>query len=220
VALVASLAFAALASSSASAISVSPGGNSTIASTSAVSWKNEAGSSFSCGSISGNGQLSGAAGTYSLSFKDCKGALGGGCTTAGQPTGVIKTKPLTVNLEYIDAAKTKYGLGFKPTSGTTFAEFNCGYAVSWLGGVIGQITKPALNTPASTWTVEFAAKASGYQPLYNFLLPTQEWLASGGKTGWYYDYTLQEKTAAATRPMAITAVNNMSWGGVPNTIAP
>lgn len=222
VAMIAALAFAGIAAGSASALSISPSpAPSTFKSNSLVSWTDAAGNKYSCEGITGNGTFSSAsAGTYSLSFNNCNGGLGGVCTTSGQPTGVIKSKPLTINLEYLNAEKTKFAIGFKPTaSDNVFAEYNCGYSGSWTGGVIGQVTSPGLNSPQSEWTVEFAHGTNEYQPKYQYLLPTLEWLESGGTKGWYYDYSMQQHTST-TRAMAITATNKMSFGGVPTKAIP
>lgn len=222
IALAICLAFASVVAGSASAISVSPAPiNSVFTSGSSLVYYQNANGSLQCDSITGNGTFSsGSAGTYNLLFNNCKSPLGGVCTTPGQAVGVIKTKPLTINIEYLNTEKSKFGIGFKPTAvNNIFAEFNCGYGVSWVGGIIGEITSPGLNSPSAKWTVEFAA-TSPTKAAYNFMLPTYEWLASGGKTGWFYNYALQEKLSSTTRPMTIVATNSMDFGGVPTTILP
>lgn len=223
-AIVASLAFAGLAAGSASAVSISPQSlSSTLTSTSEYVVSETSQGSQQCAGIAGNGKFSGgSAGTYSLTFTNCKSPLGGYCTTSGQAAGVIKTKPLTINLEYIDSAKTKFGIGFKPTAAdNVFAEFSCGYSVTWTGGMIGEVTAPGLNSPASNWTLDFASTGTPGKAKYNSLLPTQEWLESGGKKGWYYNYAMQEKKGSGSAlPMAILASTSMSFGGVPATALP
>jgi hypothetical protein len=176
-AIVASLAFAGLAAGSASALSMTPTTNEHFG-TGGVFYFAPAGSATkSCTSSSSSGKaLTATTGEIKITFKGCNSPFAP-CTSSGQASGTITTGNLNYQLVYLDAAKTKFGLMLIPPdaqlinlpppfdgnngkvdpSTGTFATFVCtGWSYKWIGSILGQITKPALNVAASQVTLEFA----------------------------------------------------------------
>lgn len=150
-ALVAVLAFAGLAASSASALSISPSSMTGSVSGSTFTWQAAGGPAFSCESSSGFFKATGSTSGLieEVKLRGCSGSLFGfkvNCTTSGQPTGTIALSNLNASLVYLDAAKTKFGYKLTPV-GESVASFSCGSSsYKWTGSVLGQITQPPLNT--------------------------------------------------------------------------
>jgi len=89
------------------------------------------------------------------------------CTTAGQPSGTIKTNQLEGQLGYINLAEKKVGLVLKPKSpATLFAEFECEHSGSKLaikvrGEIIGEITPVnKLVDPGEHFTLNYVPNVS------------------------------------------------------------
>jgi hypothetical protein len=163
-ALIASLAFAGLATANASALSLDA--------PSVFSPKLSNEGFISMGSniyaCTGGGWNSGqfttkTSGEITLTFKGC-GASGFTLTTPGQEKGTIKTSSLTMKPVYLDAAHTKFGLLLSPPASGIFAEvLYGGIPVAWKGSLIGQITSPGLMGKSKDFTLNFAKAGTGQQ---------------------------------------------------------
>lgn len=147
------------------------------------------GFSIKCGGGTGTGTFtsSNVKGTQVLNFKECaSGPFGGTCTSPGASAGHIITSPLTSTLVYLDAAKTKFGFKLDPGA-SPFAEVACGVLGTYkiTGVLLGQITKPGLNTWANAFETTFSAVGSeqafeqveGAGTKYHL-----NWVSSGGAT--------------------------------------
>jgi len=164
--LLASLALAGFAAGSASALSFKPANTSLTGAGGGVVWQAAGGPAYSCASseLSSMQSVGGTGGSINEPrLRGCKTVVLGftvNCTTAGQPTGTILASKLNFSLVWLDAAKTKFGFKLTPQSGA-FAEFNCGGTpVKWTGSVLGQITKPPLNTASTQALLSFTASGS------------------------------------------------------------
>jgi len=142
---------------------------------------------------------SGTTGTADIAFTGCRapnlGVGGSICTTAGSPSGTIRTKILTVRPAYLNAEKTKYGVEmqgagggldpFKDPAGTV-ATFACGVggSVRTLSGVITVQIENPLNVETKSFSGfvnEATQKAGGgiyHIGLYDggkVVTPTASW---------------------------------------------
>jgi hypothetical protein len=83
------------------------------------------------------------------------------CTSAGQPTGTVETKPLTENTGCISKTKNEAGVDFKAASGELLAEFSCegGISAKVRASVIGHVTP--LNSPSLTSELNLIPNGSG-----------------------------------------------------------
>jgi hypothetical protein len=175
--LMATLAFAGIAAANASALSIDKTESFLTSATSSINFKWN-GNVGTCENSSGSGSFTTAkTGTAVLTFTGCKytGIGTTYCTTPGQPTGTIKTKTLGMQLTYLDAAHSGYGLVFKGEGGKEegyeifgwtglFAEVKCGgISKDWIGALVGAITSPALNQASSKASLSFAEGGSGQQ---------------------------------------------------------
>jgi opacity protein-like surface antigen len=164
-ALVASLALAGLAASSASALSLSrnieaTGGGGQFTFAAAGQQTNSCSSSEL--HLRATSSTSGV--IDNLKLKGCKMLIFGfsaNCTSPGQVAGTIALSNMNFSLVYLDAAKTKFGMKLDPVSGPV-AEFTCGgsYSYKWTGSILGQIVKPPLNVFTTSTTLKFAATGS------------------------------------------------------------
>jgi|GEM_PF-2008747 len=167
-ALVAVLAFAGLAASSASALSIEPSEPGEMTGTGegpALTFRAANGPTYTCAKSESIWNASGGTGgQIDLTLRDCKLEFFGViayCTTAGQYKGTIVSSKLNYTVVYLDAAKTKFGYKLTPVSGN-FAEFSCttGGSYKWTGSVLGQITEPALNVGTNSANLQFTASGS------------------------------------------------------------
>jgi hypothetical protein len=167
-ALTASLAIAALAAGSASALSlVNEKGEApfrTITIQAGATTVSASTGAWSCSSVAAAGALLDATSgeLQGLAFKGCSSG-GIPCTTAGQATGTILTPSLSMKLVYLDALKTQFGMLFTPPAGTPFAQCSAfGMPNTWTGSLIGQIVKPAFGVSSNSATLLFEG-AKGQQ---------------------------------------------------------
>ncbi|HEX5592948.1 MAG TPA: hypothetical protein VFX35_06340 [Solirubrobacterales bacterium] len=165
-ALAVSLIIAALAASSASALSFAPNKGlfpalfTSKAGLAEIRVLNEG--PHSCSGATSSGKfVNGTSGEIKLTYTGCVfrpfGGSGTPCTSPGQASGTIVTTNLSFTLVYLDAAHTKYGLLLSPPGAgglvpPVFAEAECaGWGKEkWLGELMGQIISPALGAPMST----------------------------------------------------------------------
>lgn len=189
------LAFAAVAASSASALSVSgltthtgSGGSITISPANSFA--------RSCSSTTSIGKTtSSTTGEITFTFSGCRTNTQIGevvCTGSGMAAGTFKTATLQYKLVYLDDAKTKPGLilippgaeyypaenpGFeflnnqvKPGTGTV-ANYSCSGlgAVEWKGAFLAKIASPGLNTPTKSAKLEFGSAAGTHISGVNLL---------------------------------------------------
>jgi len=202
-ALVASLLLSGLVAGSALALSYSPA-PSTASITGGWLVLNVAGAEnklVECEKYIGSASFSsGTTGNASLEFTGCKAPRMWveplKCTTAGAPTGTIRTKLLTVRPAYLNAEKTKYGVEMQGEGGGldplkeplgTVATFECGggTGVRTLSGVITvEITNPLnVETKKFNGVINEATQKAGGGPWHLGL-------SEGGKvvtpsTSWY-----------------------------------
>jgi hypothetical protein len=102
-----------------------------------------------------------------LTFSNCtENLFGGKCTSAGEPTGSIKTTDLTGhNVKLEPSPSTLRGVLLTPKEGH-FATFTCPIFTFRVGGtgVIGELTSPtACNAVSNVATVKFQSVAEGTQ---------------------------------------------------------
>lgn len=120
--------------------------------------------------VSAIGEFGSFAGEAELTFRDCKeSTLNASCTTAGEPTGTVKTKVLPVRLTYLDDGSPGIAFEANESSGK-FAEMSCvGGFVKLVvtGGVLGSITNQfgvqAFNLNAD---VNAVSEGEGYAQEY------------------------------------------------------
>jgi hypothetical protein len=168
VALLASLAIAAVGAGSASALTMTPSTGSfgvqksgSALNTSAGAWTYR-----SCEATEGTLNRSSATGGPAwFKFEGCKGPFNSICTSPGYPSGTIAAGSLNYKLVYLDAAKTKFGMMFTPENASgTFAEFSCGLiSFKWKGSLIGRITNPALGVGSVSATLSFQPESGNTQ---------------------------------------------------------
>jgi len=95
-------------------------------------------------------------------FTGCK-TLGKSCTSAGQASGVIKTKALKGHLGY--TVKPKVGVDLSAETGTVLAEFVCGTGevnIKVEGSVVGEVTVN-VNKFSKKSTTTFKVTTEGFQ---------------------------------------------------------
>lgn len=159
-ALVASLAFGALAAGNASALNLNnvaaavfPLNGGTVVQTSGASIT-------TCASSKGSGKFNagGTSGEVKITFEGCTYGQGTNCNSAGQPKGTVVTSTLDLKPVYTDAAHTKFGLLLSPHGTNVFADMTCAFGVverTWTGSLIDQVTSPGLNVSAKQFTLAF-----------------------------------------------------------------
>jgi len=163
-AMVAALAFAGLAAGSASALSINSSTGGT-GSGGLVTISAAGSPTYTCESSELEWSGSGSGGTFvGEKLRGCKILVFGistKCTSPGQPlAGTVAVAKRKASLVYLDAAKTKFGFKLTPESGNV-AEFTCGpWSFVWTGSILGQITKPALNTETKEATLQFTSGGS------------------------------------------------------------
>ncbi len=179
-ALIVSLALAAIGAAGASALSMTPTPTEHTGSGGPLTFVPSKSNAYSCTSTSSTGKAVDATnGEMTLTFKGCGYTVGGtkvNCTSSGQATGTIVAY-LKYDLKYFDAGKTKFGLRLMSKdavikklgelefieSPTPFAEFNCGsssYKWNGNGTIRGQVTNPGLNVSASNATLALTSYLS------------------------------------------------------------
>jgi len=184
--MVAALAFAGLAASSASALSISPSNTeASVFGKAGLTFQAAGGSTWECKSADGNYRASEGS-IKNLRFSNCGSLVFGfktNCTSSGQPTGTIAVSNLTATLVYLDAAKTKFGYKLTPVGGS-LAEFTCGGGLpnKWTGSVLGQITSPGLNVATKTANLQFTASGTTqtYQQVEGAGTAYHLWQSQGG----------------------------------------
>jgi hypothetical protein len=162
----ASLALSALAAGSASALSVTSPipGRLPVFSGSSVAEpliETEGQSPVVCSERAINGKfLNSTSGEAKLTLRGCQyGAFKKPCTSSGQASGTIVSSQLAIQLVYLDAAKTKFGLLISPPANPyfgLFADYTCSGSIplhhELTGSVIAEITSPALNVSSGSFT--------------------------------------------------------------------
>ncbi len=169
--LIAALAIGALVASSASALSYSKPGQTFTA-----KWNpffiGQTGTTIQVrcekgGSGSGSFTSGTTVGT-NMTMNGCKTGAGSVCHSLGEPASSerIVLSSLKGNLIYLDAAHTKFGILYEPSSGTTVADFTCAAGLvryTWTGSVISRITSPAVNVEGVTIKQAFETTSGGGQ---------------------------------------------------------
>lgn len=168
-ALVAMLAFSAMAAASASGAEpevkaakfpvpfTSTSGKGTL--------ETKGGSKVTCESDTNKGEILDKAGNskVTVTFKKCTTKVLGitvSCTSSGQETGTIVTKPLKDRIRYINHTTKEVGDVLSPETGELLAEFTCaGVTIKVRGSVIGKIPAGKFEEPESSGSLEF--KQSG-----------------------------------------------------------
>jgi len=107
-------------------------------------------------------------GTVVATFKGCA-TLGKKCTSEGAAEGIIVTKLLATELNYINKAKNEVGSDFKPASGIYNAEFECPGSPDIFnkvkGSVIGKVEPVGVMEVFSKSTLK---ESGGKQEVENF----------------------------------------------------
>jgi hypothetical protein len=92
------------------------------------------------------------------------------CNTTGEPAGVVKTHPTTLELGWISRKSKTVGLEERPTSGTAYAEYTCGKDTIELRGahigVLGGINKTI--SPGQFVTDEVSISETGRDSVLRF----------------------------------------------------
>jgi len=130
-----------------------------------------------CGSSTGSGEYTnGTTATATLFFHSCKGPSSTTCTTAGQPSGTIKTNVLTVHNVWANkhGVKTLAALFTPPATGESagkFATFKCtlfglGPEITVTGTLIGEVElTSACNTETTVSHLNFQSTSAGHQTI-------------------------------------------------------
>jgi hypothetical protein len=127
-----------------------------------------AGQTITCSSVSGTGKYTtSTTGELGLTFHGCKVLGFFSCTSAGQPSGTIKTTALTTHNVILETSPSKVtGVLITPNAGH-FASFTCAGGIASTAvtgnGIIGEVTSPACNTASTTSTLNFATSGGVQQ---------------------------------------------------------
>ena len=206
-ALVASAAMSALAVSSASALSVTWTGGGT---TKTFGQQEGTSSTFSTetGSVtcSGLGQKTGGFSQsegqqqtwLTLVLTGCKEkytGFGFYCNSSGWQKGEVILHLISYRLDYLDSAKTQFGMVFGANESGVVAQFKCpGYGeLKWTGSVLAQVTSPAFNVASREVKFQF----NHGTPIY-----TQEYEQVEGAGSKYH--LSQQFNNGAVQPMSMT----------------
>jgi hypothetical protein len=102
-----------------------------------------------------------------VTFHGCTAFFGlVSCTSAGQPSGTIKTNVLHATLVYLNGSEK--GLLLKPAAGETFATMNCGgTSISVTGQVLGRL----VQVSHTQWTLHFEMVTKGHPVPASYLAP-------------------------------------------------
>jgi hypothetical protein len=172
-ALVAALAFGALAAASASATLPEFQGASVAESITfaggSANLDSPEGPDLMCATSEGTGPFtSHKGGNITLTFKGCRVNLSGlTCTTSGHETGVIVTGSIPFQLVYTEKEPTKKVAVAFNYKGATLASFNCGASPFTIRHTILAPVTP-LNTFVPKLTVSFTASGSFQEPRENY----------------------------------------------------
>jgi hypothetical protein len=148
-------------------------------------------------------------GTVSLVFHEVKSSIGTNCTSAGQPTGTVKTATLPFHLVMLATEKPGILLT-PPAGGGNWAHYSCGIFIPTVqvtgNGILGTITSPSCGVKSNTATLSFKGTEG-----------VQEHLTYTGTT---YDLhsTLSEGGATATSAMTAEATIKFGVGKEPSII--
>jgi hypothetical protein len=171
----------------------------------------------SCTTSTSKGEISSAstAQNIEVTFHGCTAFFGFvSCTSAGQPTGTVKTNVLHATLVYLSGS-TK-GLLLKPKEGTTFATMNCGgTSISVTGEVLGKL----VQVSHTQWTLHFEMVEKGHQNPGSYLNPvgckaisTTEALKATG-TGGFTPFAASSAGVKGTQTITLTKGTALTGAG-------
>lgn len=175
--------------------------------------------SVECTTSVSSGEISSASTVQNVvvTFHGCTAFFGFvSCTSAGQPSGTIKTNALHGTLVYLETGSAKKGMLLKPAAGTVFASFNCGgTTITVSGEVLGELVQKS----HTEYTLHFRRLANAHPDPASYLsnvgcnhTSTTEKLISTGHGG-FSPFAASPAGISATQTVTLTKPTALTGTG-------